>query len=231
MCKKNKKMKKQKNKNKYTKRYYEQYALFALAECYEGFCLNKFKKEESPDWISEELNIGIEVVRAISKEEGEETSILQTFFGKGNNGQDIKLEVIRRYENTERKCLIDDIKLYNNIAYVTKDISFNSDFRNKKIDTIRAKILNKTKKLNYNYTKCSKNWLFVFVDIDVFENEVVSIIKSVIELESFENYYDEYFFATDDSLIIVDYTGSSRTIKISNDSLKRIKSKAFSDLF
>ena len=58
---------------KYTKEYFERYALLSLWKCYDNrFSFRNFQKGESPDWYAPDLSIGLEVTRALSKKEGEQ---------------------------------------------------------------------------------------------------------------------------------------------------------------
>ncbi|MCT4632791.1 MAG: hypothetical protein N4A76_08645 [Firmicutes bacterium] len=62
----------------YNKRYFKKYALLSLLKCYSN-CLETMLVDtteyENPDYQSEELSIGLEVVEAITSRQGEEIFI------------------------------------------------------------------------------------------------------------------------------------------------------------
>ncbi len=70
----------------YSKAYFEKYAILSLAWFVDKrleIILADDENYESPDYQSEILGIGIEVVEAINSKQGEERFIVNEYFGEG----------------------------------------------------------------------------------------------------------------------------------------------------
>ena len=92
--------------NKY---FYENYAL--LSTCHVlGINSQDFKARDKPDLQSTTLNIGIEVVRAITEHDGLTYYLAETYFGKGLPGEEIVTEINQNNKGKRFKgfvCAID----------------------------------------------------------------------------------------------------------------------------
>lgn len=87
--------------NKYDKGYFEKYALFSICHLLKLDRKEFEKNSERPDLQSKTLNIGIEVVRAITEHDGLTYSLINEYFGQGLSGDEIVAAIKRK--NTKGK--------------------------------------------------------------------------------------------------------------------------------
>lgn len=179
---------------KFGKEYFEEYALLSLEKCYDtAFSHTNFKKDESPDWQSEELETGIEVSRALSKEEGERQFIVNEYFGRGLGGELIRKAVQKRFSKHG-----DLIKVIDNTAYVTNEVNSFSE----KYGAIEDRIIEKTKKLNDNYRLFKNNYLYVFANTGLLAEWDIEFIFNRIKdkLDSYSKQFDKVFIYSYDKI-------------------------------
>lgn len=155
----------------YDKKYFEKYAMLSLVYCFDSELAPMLMgKSESPDWQSDELDLGIEVCRALSKKQGEENSIVNRYFGQGLLGEEIQKEVARRFPKYK-----DSIHVHEHVAYTSKDYTtFDEKYRE-----IEACIIRKTRLLNSGiYKVFSSNWLYIFADTALLQSWDIELIQN-----------------------------------------------------
>lgn len=212
-------------KNDYNKEYFEKYALLSLVYCYDDK-LHSMKKHERPDWIDENRSIGLEVTRALSSTDGERESIIERYFCKGYTPE----EIINK-ANCELKYNKDMFKIADGFCYVEKNVNY-SDVKQLIIDTINTKI----SKLNSNYDKFNKNWLYVFTDSSLLDDgdieEIILKINNIAGNSSFDkifiNIIDKIYVIEDNLYSKIDVTDSElarikKNLKINNVKMGRNK--------
>lgn len=205
---------------KFSKQYYEKYALLSLIYCYNSkLSVLLDCKGESPDWQSYELGIGLEVVRAISEEEGELDSITNQLFGHGLSGEYIKKEVEKRFPK-----YVKNFEVVRNIACVSEDISF----ENNCIKAINS-IIKKTNKLNNEYTVFNNNWLYMFANLwaDAFNIEgLIDIYNELIFKLKFKRRFNKIFINDLDCIYVIEPNGCFTKLDLDSDMLARLKREA-----
>lgn len=205
---------------KYTKEYFERYALLSLQECYDNkFSFQNFHKGESPDWYSLELSIGLEVTRAMSKSEGENEFITNKYFGKGYGGNLIKKAAAKRFHK-------DLFKVIDNIAYTEWFCDF-SKYRNE----VKDALVKKTKKLNGNYNQFTSNYLYIFTNTGLLETDDIKQIIDMAqgELADCAIQFDRIFFNTINAIFVYSPTEPIQKISIEDNILAMLKEAAADD--
>ncbi|MBR5292144.1 MAG: hypothetical protein IKU32_04415 [Clostridia bacterium] len=205
---------------KYTKDYFERYALLSLQECYDNkFSFQIFNKGESPDWYSLELSIGLEVTRAMSKSEGEDEFITNKYFGKGYGGNLIKKAAAKRFHK-------DLFKVIDNVAYTV----WFGDFSKYHIEAKDA-LVKKTKKLNGNYNKFANNYLYIFINTGMFEADDIQRIIDMAqgELADCAVQFDQIFFNIMNAIFVYSPTEPIQKISIEDSVLAMLKKTAADD--
>lgn len=203
---------------KYSKNYFERYAKLSLSYCYDKRLLNLIKSEE-PDWQSEELNVGLEVVRAISTKEGKQQFIVNEYFGKGLRGELIQKDVSVRFSEYKKM-----IKVHEGIAYITKD-HYGCDEKYKEIENA---IIKKTSLLNNNYKIFGNNWLYIFSETALLEDFDIQLIvnrfSEKIEKEKLK--YNKIFINAINKIFIIHNINDSSIITVPEEMLKCLKKEA-----
>jgi hypothetical protein len=99
---------------------------------------------------------------------------------------------------------------------------------NNHMDLVIEMIINKTKKLNKNYTLYKQNYLYIFAHVMFNKNDIEYIIKHTkTEIETYKENFDTYFINCMNELIIISYLNYNiKTIQIDVNLLHKIKDKA-----
>lgn len=128
----------------------------------------EFEKEEHPDFHDYKKNVGLEVTRAISKNEGEMIGFIDKI-------KDKKLSSVGKKEIEKFEKLGGSISENNGI----KTISFGNNFVS--VDRLKDVIYNKSIKLSSEHFNCyGSNHLFVFSDrAPIKKHHIVDIIKKL----------------------------------------------------
>jgi hypothetical protein len=201
--------------------FYEKYAILSLALCYESnliALLNDKCKSESPDYQSTDLNIGIEVAEAITTRQGTHRSIVNQYFGKGLQGQDIKEAAEKRYPK-----IIGRISVCDGHAVYSEHDGL-SNFRGH-IELIRQRIYQKTEKLNNGYKIFARNWLYIYAHVDLEPFDVDEVIKGIYSNHSLN--YDKIFINCIDRLYVISDFDNFEVIEVEHEILRQIKAAAF----
>jgi len=202
---------------KYSKYYFEYYALLSLIKCF-GYKFEDILEEnfESPDWQSESLDIGIEVVRAIDNEDGELNSIINKFFNMGLSGRKIQNSVKKQHPKYGHL-----FKYKRNIAYCSVPYLYCAEI-NKIVNAITVK----TKKLNKEHFKIFKyNWLYIFADIGLYSEDLAEI-PSLIKIDEKDKQYDKIFINITDKILVINRDGFIEEVEVNNKTLKELKAEA-----
>ena len=197
-------------KSRINKEYFEYYAKFSLITSvdkkYSYLC-----KDESPDWQSDKLSIGVEVTRALDKDIYLAYNMINEYFGNVFMSNHIaeKIKELQR----EYATLLDS---YDSIDY--NDI-FN-------IGNLQKRYIHKTIKLNKNYAHYNLNHLYMFTFKSMDENEVKQCFE--IDLSSYMVNFDLCFVNCFNRLYVCDFVMKEilYAIDIDSDTLKNIKKKA-----
>lgn len=159
---------------------------------------NKFDKtesHESPDWQSEELNLGVEVTIAISQKEG-------CGFGtwkKINEGAKEFGDVGNKLAEMDKKHRFGGKLVEPATPIFTSGVDFH---HGGEVETVKDVITKKIKKIreNKDYKKFKFNWLFVF-SMRLFTKESLQEMFSQIEHEDSFNVYFIYSIPNDELLV------------------------------
>ncbi len=205
--------------DKYDKDYFELYALLNLVYCYDE-SLASLKKCEKPDWISEELSIGLEITRALSPKDGERWKLINKYFGKGYS-----FEEIREKTNSELKYNNNFFKNVNGIAYCEEIVNY-KNVKSLIVDAIRCKL----NKMNDGYKTFNNNWLYVFSEVSLLENfeikDICNEIQKVVNEWNYKYVFNKIFINSIDELYIIENMSEISKIEIPSTVLGRIKSDA-----
>lgn len=161
--------------NKYDKHYYEKYALLSL--CYIlGLNTNDFEQKDKPDLQSEKYGVGIEVVRAITDQDGLTQSLVQRYFGKGIPGEEVVKEVIANNKKGKFKGYVTSI---DGVAVISSANGFHDGALHKNL--IVEKIKEKSH-LFKAYKHFENNGLYCFAETSILnETDYPDIIKACQE--------------------------------------------------
>lgn len=205
---------------KYDKHYFEKYALLNLGYLCDERLLMLIGKEkmERPDWQSEELDIGIEVVRTLFTSEGREDSIINRYFGKGLEGRFITNEVKKLYPDYKNLIKIEGESAYTSRYYDMNDIRVR----------IESQIEKKTKLLNSGYRIYKDNWLYVFTGLSILN--MVDIEEIIARIEGSANsqryMYNKIFINVIDRIFVVKGLDIIEEIEIPSSLQKQLKKEA-----
>ena len=197
------------SKSQFNKLYFEHYAKYSLFYSYDKK-FRQLKKSESPDWQSDALGIGLEVTRAIAKDVCLAYDIIIEYFG---NGIDDSL-----YDYSK------DINYVNCSEETAKQVSLD-DIAN--IKNLKNVYLQKTEKLNKNYTKYSRNLLYIFTFRTMDESEIMQCFD--VDLSNYKTNYNYCFVNCFDRLYICSFVDKSilTTINVPKRILKKIKFRSY----
>ena len=205
---------------KYGKKYFERYALLSLIKCFdynlEGLLDDDF---EAPDWQSEELDLGIEVTQAISETDGELRSIINRYFNNGLGGSLIRKVIQKKHHKYVGNFEEIDNRSICVIPYQT------AIEKNKILESI----IGKTFKLNKNYKVFKNNWLYVFADIALYEEDILDIIEMIKSNNVNKIQFDKIFINITDKIFVIDNYMTVKEHHVENELLKWLKLEAFKE--
>ena len=198
--------------SKYTKLYYEIYAL----ECINLFFdtgISIKDKHESPDWLKKDNTLGIEVTRAISKNDGEKLAYINHYFGKG-----LPAEYIINNIDNEKIKLSKDMRIVDDTLFYIKNTDSSSA-----MNQIANSIEKKSKLLQTK--RIEELWLFVFSnDMPLYDEDFYGLMESDVYRESI---FKKIIIYNADKAFVLDGDGvCSKTL--GDDELSRIKKDALS---
>ncbi|MCD8230743.1 MAG: hypothetical protein LUD14_02765 [Clostridiales bacterium] len=133
----------------YEKRLNEIYAAISLEYLWPEY-RPFFVKSESPDWINETMDFGLEVSQALLPDDGQMESVIERYLGCRR--EELPQSVFERYG--ER------LHFYNNRFWaILPDETKEQDYLYK----AKYRFDRKLEKLNKNYRRCRKNGLYLFL--------------------------------------------------------------------
>lgn len=172
----------------------------------------KVIKKERPDIQSEELNVGIEVTRAIPSIEGQANSISAHNFGKNKKYNEI-------IENTEKYYKTFNGEINNCNGATTLSATKGLITIKSRIDCLIKSIKEKTSNLNEKYKVFDENHLFVYSDEIIDDFDIIEVLKNVpLYVNNYRIKYNKiyvYCYMNEPELIIWD-NGKIKTIIINN---------------
>lgn len=189
----------------YEKLYNEIYALLSVKKLgseYKGI----YKKSESPDWINEYDNIGIEVTQALLQYEGEAQKLIDKFLG-------MRLEDIPQ---AEIEPFLDRAEFFCGRLQAINTDNGSHSYVFKTLYRFDKKLY----KLNTNYSLMKKNCLYIFLHKD---NEVYSDIEYIFETIQAQqsrktNKFHTVFLNCIDTIYALDFSvGQVSTIQLSEN--------------
>ncbi len=220
-------MKEEYENEKYSKDYFECYARITLETCFDSK-LKALSHLDSPDFQSEELGIGLEVVEAISKKEGEQRRYINEYFGKNHPPEYIKEKMESR-----NKKMKGHIEIFENMVI----FDYYKGLYDTKIhhEFIKDKIKEKSEKLNTiyydhlkNHHKFKDHWLYIFTHTQLLEKHDIIEIVNVIELH--ENFnFNKIFIDCIGTLYIINDFRDIEILEVKGEDMKSIKKKAIDE--
>lgn len=199
-------------RSKINKEYFEYYAKYSLITSLDKK-YTYLHKDESPDWQSDILNIGIEVTRAIDKDIYLAYNLIDEYFGNVFMSNHIE-EKIKERQQTYAE-LLDSA----NISAIDYD-----DISN--IDNLRKRYIHKTTKLNKNYVHYNENLLYMFTFKSMDEEEVRQCF--LMDLSQYKYNFDLCFINCFDRIYVCNFTKKEilDCINVDLKDLLKIKKKA-----
>ena len=200
---------------KYDTIYDELYAIELLKGSFLSN-VEKFTKSESPDWVSGDGRIGVEVTRVQFKEEGKLNALWNKNVGKER--KDIKrneLDALKRnsffLENRLRGYgIIQDVPTLKNKAVAT--------------------YLRKEEKLNSNFTIFQSNRLFLFISCAFDDKDISEIARLILERRKQDNVkFDIIYILNDDQFYVIelrDFDIGMGKLLLKSENMKELKSIA-----
>lgn len=205
----------------YDKKYFEKYAILSLAWYVDSrldIILLDDKNYESPDFQSELLDIGIEVVQTITAKEGEENFIVNKYFGKGLKAKDI----IEKAEDRFGSKIKGKISNFHGIAVYSHSkrlVNFNIHLK-----LINEKVRQKTQKLNDNYKRFRENWLYIFShESHINEYDIKTVCGNWFNFEG--NSFNVIIINCIDTIYVVS-NKEIKSFELNNEELKKLKKEA-----
>lgn len=225
-----------------TKQYYENFAINTLKKYFpEKF--SKFKKHECPDWLCG--NIGLEVTRSISTQDGELDAFINDCQGKEFSA--INKQRLRKlgfqttltksnkeyiYETRSRKNGVISFLHTKDNRYIFLFYFSRVDLVENRINDIDAAIEEKLKKLNSNYDKFEENDLAIIVQeqlnyeigdrtiVNDIAERIIAFIKSLYSDSKYTIVFDYIYVIFMDNIFIIDAASlSCKRILISSEDI------------
>lgn len=133
----------------YEKLYNEIYAIVSLKYLWKEYKVG-FVKNESPDWINEEMNLGLEVTQALLPDDGKTESFIDKYLGCLK--EELPIAAIEFYG--------DRLHFYNGRFWaVLDDEREPQDYLLK----VQFRFDRKLEKLNINYARMKNNGIYIYV--------------------------------------------------------------------
>lgn len=201
-------------------RYFEKYALLSLQRLYDATWTNFRYGEgvESPDLQSDRPSIGIEVTRAITKEQGFSERIIHEYFQKF---------VPERAQLYRDGVWPVQQKMQEDIAIIS---ALNGRMNIKvHIQTLQHAMQVKTQKLNRIYRLFDKNYLYIFTFNDGYARSDIwkAVDGSHAMLQGFPIRYDLYFIDCIHFVDVVDWRlRRIQRLEVSDQTLEELRWQA-----
>lgn len=212
----------EKLKNKYSKRYFEEYAVLSLVMCYDAQLRPLLEAEchvESPDFQSPCRDLGIEVTRAETKRQGEYLAVVNHYFGKGNKPEVIREEIKMRFPKFADNILMDGDTFAFYETFDTKTI----------IADLKNSIAEKLRKLNNGYNVFEQNWLYIFSGTSILNEKDMADLREK-ETKSHQIQFNKIFVNCFDRIYILANDESIQAVSLKEGELAQIKKMAFERL-
>lgn len=199
-------------RSKINKEYFEYYAKYSLITSIDKK-YSYLNKEESPDWQSDILNIGVEVTRAIDKDIYLAYNMIDEYFGNVFVSNHIADKIKERH--------VQYVQLLNASNLSSFDYS---DISN--IENLRKRYIHKTIKLNKNYIHYNTNLLYMFTFKSMDEDEVKQCLQ--VDVTQYKHNFDQCFVNCFDRIYVCNFVEKEITqcIHVDIDNLLKIKKKA-----
>lgn len=150
-------------KNKYDKYYFEEYALLAICHLL-NLDFQNFEHLDKPDLQSQAFDMGVEVVRAITEQDGLINFLVNSHFGKGRSGEEIVAEINKDNAKGKLKAAVYTIE---GTAVISKGVYDSSKHQ----CLVAERIEKKAQLLRKNYKLYKTNGLYCFTQTSLI-NEI-----------------------------------------------------------
>ena len=153
-----------------------------------------FIKSESPDWINENMDFGLEVSQALRPEDGQEEDFIEKFLGCRK--EELPEDAVKRYGNR--------LHFYNERFWaVLPEYGSKQD----NISKAKYRFEKKLEKLNTNYEQRSKNGLYLFLHPN--ENEYIDVRELFEYMKKVQNEkkvrFDFVFLNSEKEIVVCDF--------------------------
>lgn len=207
--------------NRYTTAYFEKYALYSLARydpVFSGILYAQIK-DESPDFQIASLNLGIEVTRAITTEQGNKHLIITDCDRHGLSARSITIAAQAGFPKIKGKIISRGKKAV---------------YRGPPADTsafcgqIEHSILSKTKKLNGNYEVFDQNWLYIFSPFPCLQQDDIKKIAADLSapLDVYPIQFDKVFINCISTIFVLTNHSSISTLHVGRKALQSLDQDA-----
>lgn len=203
--------------SKYSKLDFEKHAMFCLERCFDGSWIDFDYTKERPDLQNEKMSIGIEVTRVLREKEGQAQSIWNQCADMDLSAQEKVAEINRR----NAKANVSGIaKTIDNSASVLWDLDLN-----KRLEEVKKRVIEKTQKLNNGYKIFKQNYLFIFCETSLFEDEeLIGTLREIQMPSEMTIRFHAYFLETYDFLYVFwTETNTWKKIRICDEIQEKIK--------
>jgi len=206
----------------YDKYYYECYALLTLKYFWSGY-KEGYENLDKPDLQNEDANVGIEVVQALSEDEGMYRSRIIKYFGNENYEEYIQDEIDRN-NNSKSIYAIRDGHVYDCQDELAYDYKVHSK-------QILEKIQIKHEKLNRQedeYKLFSTNGLYVYAENQMITiNDITKLRPQIKQIaKRFVKKFNIVFINAVDKMYIIDGENEIQQMDFDAESLKKMHSEA-----
>ena len=152
----------------FEKLFNELYAVVMLKYFWKSYA-DDFIKEESPDWVSKTLGLGMEVSQALLQQDGEAQKFIELYLGKRR--EEIPQSAMERYGEA--------LYFYNGRlwALTLEEQGWESGYAKR----THYRFCRKLEKLNSNYTAYTNNGLYLFLHTDRPQVEEVAALAKQMQ--------------------------------------------------
>ena len=208
---------KNKFKNYYTTKYFEEFARLLLNKLYKLKLIHREDRYgiDRPDLISTSEQIGIEVTQSINEIEAKQNKVFQLKYNHDRNNEILQM--------AKRLHVDNNLKFAKNVAYFSIPCNKESTIA-ELLQTIKNKIISINKK-DYNIYK--QNCLFIYKSC--FESDIEDSIPEIQNILNQDTpstlIFNKIYILNNDILFLIDKDKNSKTF-LTKSLLSKTKQKA-----
>lgn len=192
----------------YDKNYYEKYAMLSLEYCYNPDWSDFFHRDR-PDWQNDNRGIGIEVTRAITKEDGIFQSQINNLMGSNRSPSDVIAILSKVAERLNINAELFDV---DGSTVISQDMN---------MDHLMLLVKNSIKRKQGKFTgyqKFSENYLYIFTHTSLMRDDELLLNLKALDLSCFGLYFfnciDNIYCLDPAALTISEYPVSYEQLKM-----------------